>query len=121
MYAEGGIYADIDVEALKPIERFIPERYDEKDIDMVVSVEVDEPEFANHPILGKKSQSFCQWTFMSKPRHPVMLTLVANIHMKMSPMAVQPTTQKRRLRLNPPHPRGSRPSLRRLILMVQPL
>ncbi|CAF9906540.1 MAG: hypothetical protein GOMPHAMPRED_004774 [Gomphillus americanus] len=79
MYAEGGIYADIDVEALRPIERFIPERYDEKDIQMVVSVEVDEPEFNDHPILGKKSQSFCQWTFMSKPRHPVMLKLVDGI------------------------------------------
>lgn len=79
MYAEGGIYADIDVEALRPIERFIPERYDEKDLQMVVSVEVDEPEFNDHPILGKKSQSFCQWTFMSKPRHPVMLTLVDGI------------------------------------------
>lgn len=79
MYAEGGIYADIDVEALKSIERFIPERYDEKDLQMVVSVEVDEPEFNDHPILGKKSQSFCQWTFMSKPRHPVMLTLVDGI------------------------------------------
>lgn len=79
MYAEGGIYADIDVEALKPISRFIPERYEEKDIQMVISVEIDEPEFNNHPILGKKSQSFCQWTFMSKPRHPVMLKLVENI------------------------------------------
>ncbi len=35
MYAEGGLYADIDVEALKPLGKFIPERYAEKDIDMV--------------------------------------------------------------------------------------
>lgn len=80
MYAEGGVYADIDVESLKPVSRFIPDhRYDENDIDMVIGIEVDEPEFKNHPILGKKSQSFCQWTFMARPRLPVMLRLIENI------------------------------------------
>ena len=79
MYAEGGVYADIDVEALKPVERFIPDRYDPTQIDMVVSVEIDQPEFSSHPILGKKCQSFCQWTFMSKPRLPVMMRLIDNI------------------------------------------
>lgn len=79
MYADGGVYADIDVEALRPIHRFIPERYHEMDIDMVIGIEIDQPEFKDHPILGKKSQSFCQWTFMAKPKQPVMLQLVENI------------------------------------------
>lgn len=79
MYAEGGIYADIDVEALRPIERFIPDRYNERDVDMVIGVEIDQPEYKDHPILGPKSQSFCQWTFMSKPGLPVMLKLIDNI------------------------------------------
>ncbi|KAI1076657.1 glycosyltransferase family 32 protein [Whalleya microplaca] len=79
MYAEGGVYADIDVEALKPVHKFIPERYDEADIDMVIGVEIDQPGFKDHKILGKKSQSFCQWTFMAKPHLPVMLRLVENI------------------------------------------
>lgn len=79
MYVEGGIYADIDVEDLKPIDRWIPDRYNEADVDMVISVEIDQPEFKDHPILGKKSQSFCQWTFLSKPGMPVFLQLVENI------------------------------------------
>lgn len=80
MYAEGGVYADIDVEALKPVSRFIPDhRYDENDIDMVIGVEIDQPGFKDHPILGKKSQSFCQWTFMARPGLPVMLHLIENI------------------------------------------
>ncbi|KAL2127391.1 hypothetical protein VTI74DRAFT_10817 [Chaetomium olivicolor] len=79
MYAEGGLYADIDVEALKPLSKFIPERYDVKDIDMVVGVEIDEPDWANHPILGPKSRSFCQWTFMCKPQLPVMMRLIEQI------------------------------------------
>ncbi|POS82184.1 hypothetical protein EPUL_006634 [Erysiphe pulchra] len=79
MYVEGGLYADIDVEALRPIERFIPERWNEKDIDMIVGVEIDMPHYSDHPILGPKSKSFCQWTFMCKPRLPVMMKLIDNI------------------------------------------
>lgn len=79
MYAEGGIYADIDVEAMRPMSKFIPERYDHADIDMVIGIEIDEPEWKDHPILGPKSRSFCQWTFMCKPQLPVMLRLVENI------------------------------------------
>jgi mannosyltransferase OCH1-like enzyme len=79
MYVEGGVYTDIDVEALKPVSSFIPERWDERDVDMVVGVEIDQPEFRNHSVLGQKCESFCQWTFMCKPRLPVMLTLIENI------------------------------------------
>lgn len=79
MYAEGGVYADIDVESLRPVDRFIPERYNEEDVDMIIGVEIDEPAFASHPILGSKCMSFCQWTFAAKPRLPVMMRLVENI------------------------------------------
>jgi mannosyltransferase OCH1-like enzyme len=80
MYVEGGVYADIDVEALQPVDTFIPaNRYNPRDVDLVVGVEIDEPDFKDHAILGPKSQSFCQWTFMTKPRVPVMLKLVDNI------------------------------------------
>ena len=79
MYVEGGIYTDIDVEALRPADRFIPARYDERDIDMVIGIEIDQPEFRAHKILGTKCMSFCQWTFMCKPHLPVMMRLVENI------------------------------------------
>ncbi|RMZ82802.1 hypothetical protein DV738_g1601, partial [Chaetothyriales sp. CBS 135597] len=79
MYVEGGIYTDIDVEALRSVDRFIPSKFDERDIDMVVGVEIDQPEFHAHKILGSKCMSFCQWTFMCKPRLPVMLKLVEHI------------------------------------------
>lgn len=79
MYVEGGLYADIDVECLKPIGKFIPNRYDEKEIDLVVGVETDMPDFKDHPILGQKAQSLVQWTFMGKPRLPVMMRLIENI------------------------------------------
>ncbi|KAL5393513.1 hypothetical protein DPSP01_000329 [Paraphaeosphaeria sporulosa] len=79
MYAEGGVYADIDVECLRPVQRFIPERYTELEVDMIIGVEIDEPAFADHPVLGSKCKSFCQWTFAAKPRLPVMMRLIENI------------------------------------------
>ncbi|PWY72981.1 hypothetical protein BO70DRAFT_364750 [Aspergillus heteromorphus CBS 117.55] len=79
MYVDGGVYADIDVEAIRPLDRFIPERYSEREIDLIIGVEIDEPDFNDHHILGQKSQSFCQWTFISKPRQPVMMRIVENI------------------------------------------
>ncbi|KAG4438927.1 hypothetical protein IFR05_005607 [Cadophora sp. M221] len=79
MYAEGGVYADIDVENLRAINTWIPPQFNESDVDLVISVEIDEPAFVNHTILGQKSQSFCQWTFMTKPRHPVMMRLIEHV------------------------------------------
>ncbi|RKU46878.1 hypothetical protein DL546_009093 [Coniochaeta pulveracea] len=79
MYAEGGVYADIDVQALKSMAKFIPPHYNVADIDMVIGVEIDEPDWKDHPILGPKSMSFCQWTFMSKPQTPVMMRLIEHI------------------------------------------
>lgn len=79
MYAEGGVYADIDVECLRPVQRFIPERYTEQEVDMIIGVEIDEPAFVDHPVLGSKCKSFCQWTFAAKPRLPVLMRLIENI------------------------------------------
>lgn len=79
LYVDGGVYADIDVEALQSIDNFIPKRHAEHDVDMVIGIETDEPDFRDHPILGSKAQSFCQWTFASKPRHPIMMKLIDNI------------------------------------------
>ncbi|KAE9375113.1 glycosyltransferase family 32 protein [Stipitochalara longipes BDJ] len=79
LYNEGGVYADIDVEALKPVDEWIPPHFDKADLDLVISVEIDEPNYANHSILGPKSQSFCQWTIMSKPRNPAILRIINNV------------------------------------------
>jgi mannosyltransferase OCH1-like enzyme len=79
MYVDGGVYADIDVEALRPLDRFIPDRYDEGDVDMIIGVEIDQPEYKDHPILGQKSMSFCQWTFVCKPRLPVDVAKKQNV------------------------------------------
>jgi mannosyltransferase OCH1-like enzyme len=89
MYVDGGLYTDIDVEALRSVDHFLPKRWAERDLDMVIGIETDMPEFKDHPILGSKSQSFCQWTFMCKPRLPVMMRLIENILTWLSTLAQQ--------------------------------
>lgn len=79
MYAEGGIWADIDVEAIRPFKNFMPSKYNEDDIDMIIGIETDEPDFKDHPVLGSKAQSFVQWTFACKPQLPVMMSLIEHI------------------------------------------
>ena len=58
MYVEGGVYADIDVEAIRPVKSFIPKRFSEREVDMVIGIEIDEPYFIDHPILGTKGAVF---------------------------------------------------------------
>ena len=60
MYVHGGVYSDIDVEALRSVDHFIPKRFDERHIDMVIGVHRDMPSFKDHSILGVWSQSFCR-------------------------------------------------------------
>jgi mannosyltransferase OCH1-like enzyme len=85
MYVEGGVYADIDVEALKPVDQWGIENWAvmggwrEEDVDLVIGVEVDEPTFLFHPIMGPKCTGFCQWTFMAKPRTPVLMGLIEDV------------------------------------------
>lgn len=79
MYVEGGVYADIDVEALREVNKWIPPHIPEDDVDLIIGVEIDEPSYLNHSILGPKSQSFCQWTFACKPRLPVMMRLIDHV------------------------------------------
>lgn len=79
MYAEGGIYADVDVEPIAPFEDWIPRHFREQDLDMIIGIETDEPDFKDHRLLGVKAQSFCQWTFACKRRTPAVLRLINNI------------------------------------------
>ena len=43
MYVEGGVWADIDVEAIRSIDHFVPKRFERSDIGLVIGIETDEP------------------------------------------------------------------------------
>ena len=57
MYVDGGLWADIDVEAIQSIRTFIPRALDQRDIDMVIGIETDEPDLASHPSESKSNSN----------------------------------------------------------------
>lgn len=71
----GGVYTDIDTTALCPIHGWIPEDFSERDISLVIGIEVDEPSFNAHKVASwgwALNFQFVQWTIMARPEHPVL-------------------------------------------------
>lgn len=79
MCADGGVHADIDAEALKPVSYLSVRAGTSLESDMIVGIEIDQPEFRNHPILDSNSISFCHWTSMCKQRLPLIFGVVEGI------------------------------------------
>jgi mannosyltransferase OCH1-like enzyme len=71
MYVEGGVYADTDVECIKPIDRWTEVFGDDKEhVNAVIGIEADLENEEERKRQGFVSTvQFCQWTFMSKPDH----------------------------------------------------
>lgn len=78
LLARGGIYSDIDTAALKPAIDWIPSDVPSNSYGMVVGIEAD-PDRADWADWYSRRIQFCQWTIQSKPGHPVLVDVVANI------------------------------------------
>jgi len=101
IYAKGGVYTDIDTTALKPISRWIPKRVYPPSVDLVVGVEVDEPEASDEEVArwtwGSRFQ-LCQWTFMARARHPVLARMVEWVVDRINQLAADEVTPGAKLR-----------------------
>ena len=75
MLADGGVYSDMDTSCMKPIDEWIPSHFDKESINAVVGVEYDDATYK----MFVRPVSFCQWTLMAKPGHPVFETVVARV------------------------------------------
>ncbi|KAJ5497464.1 hypothetical protein N7463_009451 [Penicillium fimorum] len=67
---KGGVYSDIDTINLKPIDLWVPEKYQEH-TRVVLGVEFDR---LNGSIFDEDlhpDMQFCQWTIAATPRHPL--------------------------------------------------
>ncbi|KAI9696629.1 MAG: hypothetical protein M1820_008078 [Bogoriella megaspora] len=76
LYAEGGIYSDIDTEIYRPIDDWIPAEYISY-IGLVLGVEYDQrsdPTGQNETYV-----QLCQWTMMAKPRHPILRDVIDHV------------------------------------------
>lgn len=67
MFARGGVYADIDTSALLHVDRWIPENLGSQVVNAVIGIEYDDSTYK----MFVRPISFCQWTLLSKPGHPI--------------------------------------------------
>jgi alpha 1,6-mannosyltransferase len=85
MLAEGGVYSDIDTQALKPVDDWIPHHL-KGAVRVVVGVEFDQldgdpwlwpgPGPADGPSSTRHVVQICQWTLVATPRHPIFSNMV---------------------------------------------
>ncbi|KAI9046919.1 hypothetical protein LZ554_008997 [Drepanopeziza brunnea f. sp. 'monogermtubi'] len=78
LLARGGIYSDIDTYALKSASEWLPESVPRQAIGLVIGIEAD-PDREDWADWYSRRIQFCQWTIQSKPGHPILRSIVANI------------------------------------------
>jgi alpha 1,6-mannosyltransferase len=78
LLARGGIYSDIDTAALQPAMDWVPSEVPRSSYGIVIGIEAD-PDRPDWADWYSRRIQFCQWTIQSKPGHPVLADIVANI------------------------------------------
>lgn len=78
LLARGGIYSDIDTEALKSAVDWLPPTLEKTDVGLVVGIEAD-PDRDDWAEWYSRRIQFCQWTIQAKAGHPVLRNIVARI------------------------------------------
>jgi alpha 1,6-mannosyltransferase len=79
LLARGGIYSDIDTQALKSATVWLPEDFDRSTVGLIVGIEADAGDRKDWAKWYSRRIQFCQWTIQSKPGHPALRDLVATI------------------------------------------
>ncbi|ERF69265.1 hypothetical protein EPUS_03969 [Endocarpon pusillum Z07020] len=79
LLARGGIYSDIDTQALKPATDWLPKDFDRSTVGLVVGIEADATDRKDWAQWYSRRIQFCQWTIQSKPGHPALRDLVATV------------------------------------------
>jgi alpha 1,6-mannosyltransferase len=79
LLARGGIYSDIDTEALKAASDWLPDDFDRATAGLIIGIEADVGDRADWQLWYSRRIQFCQWTIQAKPGHPVLRDIVATI------------------------------------------
>ncbi|KEF51114.1 uncharacterized protein A1O9_12837 [Exophiala aquamarina CBS 119918] len=75
MLAVGGVYSDIDTSCLLHPDRWIPVDLGAKTVNAIIGIEYDDTTYK----MFVRPVSFCQWTLMAKPGHPIYETAVQRV------------------------------------------
>jgi alpha 1,6-mannosyltransferase len=75
---EGGVWADIDVYPHQPVSKWIPEKYRDSGVNLVIGIENDHH---HQPIWPGSNYSvqLCQYTVLAKPGHPAIQAVVSAV------------------------------------------
>jgi alpha 1,6-mannosyltransferase len=75
---EGGVYADMDVSAEKPIKGWVPKQY-RRTAKAVVGLEYDRRDDSDRLGGFFMDVQFCQWTMAAGPGHPMLISAVEEV------------------------------------------
>lgn len=75
MLSQGGIYADIDTSCLAHPDAWIPSSLGASEINAIIGIEYDDDTYN----MFVRPISFCQWTLMAKPNHPIFQRAVQRV------------------------------------------
>ena len=78
LFARGGVYADIDTEALKPAHQWLPPTSPGNTVGLVIGIEAD-PTREDWDLWYSRRIQFCQWVMRAKVGHPVLLEVIVRI------------------------------------------
>ena len=78
LFARGGIYSDIDTEALKSAAEWLPKEVPASDVGLIVGIEAD-PDRPDWADWYSRRIQICQWTIQAKPGHPTLRNIIATI------------------------------------------
>ncbi|MCJ1372116.1 hypothetical protein MMC20_003337 [Loxospora ochrophaea] len=100
--AEGGVYSDTDTKALKPIDTWIPTEFKPR---AKVAVGIEWDSLSDHPddsldSLDSLSMTFCQYTIMAAPKHPLLTAMLDRVVLNLRSLAT-----KQNVSLSDLHPR----------------
>ena len=78
LFARGGIYADIDTEALKSAHLWLPDTSPSNTVGLIVGIEAD-PTRDDWAVWYARRIQFCQWVMRAKVGHPVLREVITRI------------------------------------------
>ena len=84
IFAEGGIWSDLDVACEKPVPSWVPPEYADRNIDMVVGLEFD---FEWRGEGTEVASQFCNWVFMAKRSSRNLQVIVDSVVAKLKEIA----------------------------------
>ncbi|KAI0432463.1 alpha-1,6-mannosyltransferase Och1 [Xylaria sp. FL1042] len=90
LFIEGGVYTDIDTEALKPIDLWVPEKYRDQ-AKVVVGIEWDQLDGGPWAEIPHRLQ-FCQWTIAAAPGHPLFMKMASRTIHALESLAAEHST-----------------------------